>query len=129
MIFQIPFGYLSDRIGRKYSLLLGLAITSASMIALSLARDFWLMMVVSGIYGAGYAMIFPSAAALAVEGANREKRALGSGVFHLAFTEGVVFGAPLFSVIAGRYGPSVGLMSSALAPLLALVVASLVLRK
>lgn len=128
VLFQVPCGSLSDRIGRKPSLLLGLAIVSISMAILSQVPELRFIVPIAGLYGAGYALLFPTVTSLVAESAELKSRALGSGIFHLLFTQGVVVGAPLFSFIAGTYGYSMGLMSSSLAPLSALIVALIVLR-
>ncbi len=127
MVFQIPFGILSDKIGRKFSFLLGFTITATSLIGLSLVRSFGLIVLVLAIYGTGYALIFPTITALLVEGAKAGERALASGAFHVVFTQGVVFGAPLFAVVAGHYGYPAGFMASSMASLSVIAIILLVL--
>jgi len=128
MVFQIPFGILSDKLGRKVSLLLGFTVTASALVGLSLVHSFGLFILFLAIYGTGYALIFPTITGLFVEGAKAGERALASGVFHVVFTQGVVFGSPLFSVLAGHYGYPAGFMASSIASLSVIVIILLVLR-
>ena len=53
MIFQVPFGVLSDKIGRKTAMLLGLLIFIAGSIMCALASDIWTMALGRLVQGAG----------------------------------------------------------------------------
>jgi len=85
---QAPMGVLSDRIGRKAQLVLGLAVVALSLTALGFASSFPAMALSMSVYGVGASMIFPSAAALSLESAGAGRRALASGFFHVLYTEG-----------------------------------------
>ena len=120
---QAPMGVLSDRIGRKAQLVLGLAVVALSLTALGFASSFPAMALSMSVYGVGASMIFPSAAALSLESAGAGRRALASGFFHVLYTEGVVLGAVAFAYAASRLGNPAGLQLSAAMPASAILLA------
>lgn len=128
LIFQVPMGMLSDRVGRKATLLSGLGFVSISIFAMSLVRTFELLLFIAAIYGASYALLFPTLCALVIESSTFGERALASSFFHIMFTQGVTVGAPLFALVAASFGFNVGLGASCLAPLTVLPIAAVLLR-
>jgi MFS family permease len=129
LIFQVPMGYFSEKYGRRISLVAGLALVSVSMMALSIAPSFFLLVIIAGIYGASYSLLFPTICAMVIESARPNERALASSFFHIMFTEGVVVGAPLFAKVAHMYGYAIGLRFSCLAPLVVMVIALVLLKE
>ena len=53
MLLQVPFGMLSDKIGRKKTLLLGLIVFSIGSIICALTNDIYVMMIGRALQGAG----------------------------------------------------------------------------
>lgn len=53
MLLQVPFGVLSDKIGRKKALLLGLIVFVIGSVVCALANDIWVMMIGRALQGAG----------------------------------------------------------------------------
>lgn len=53
MLFQVPFGVLSDKIGRKKALCLGLVVFIIGSAVCAVANDIWLMMIGRALQGAG----------------------------------------------------------------------------
>ena len=53
MLFQVPFGVLSDKIGRKKALCLGLVVFIIGSAVCAVANDIWLMMIGRALQGSG----------------------------------------------------------------------------
>lgn len=52
-MFQIPFGYLSDRIGRRRAITIGLILFGAGSFLAAVARDAWLLVAARSLQGSG----------------------------------------------------------------------------
>jgi MFS family permease len=121
IVFQIPMGMLSDKIGRKIQLITGLFMIGASLIILGFATAFPVMALAMTVYGIGYSVLFPSVAAMALESAGPGDRSLASAFFHILYTQGVVFGALMFALVASYLGYAGGLQWSVVMPISALI--------
>lgn len=53
MLFQVPFGVLSDKIGRKKALCLGLVVFIIGSAICAVANDIWIMMIGRALQGSG----------------------------------------------------------------------------
>jgi EmrB/QacA subfamily drug resistance transporter len=73
-IFLIPFGRLSDLIGRKRVFLWGMAIVTVLNFALGLALSGWMVVILRFIQGIGAAMIFGTGLALLTAVYPKEQR-------------------------------------------------------
>src|SRR4029453_6659503 len=104
-VFSPIWGRLSDRIGRKPIILLGLMGSCLSYLMLALATTLplvFLARVVGGIAGAN----IPTAQAYIADVTTPENRAKGMGMVGAAFGMGFIFGPALGGVLS-RFGPSV----------------------
>ncbi len=104
-VFSPVWGRLSDRIGRKPIILLGLMGSCASYLVLALATTLpivFLARIVGGIAGAN----IPTAQAYIADVTTPENRARGMGMVGAAFGMGFIFGPALGGVLS-RFGPSV----------------------
>lgn len=103
-VFSPVWGRLSDRIGRRPIILIGLAGSCASYLVLALAGSLTLIFiarVVGGIAGAN----IPTAQAYIADVTTPENRARGMGLVGAAFGLGFIFG-PALGGILSHLGPS-----------------------
>ncbi|BCX79983.1 MFS transporter [Campylobacter sp. 19-13652] len=97
MIFQVPFGVLSDRVGRKKAMVLGLLIFAIGSVVCAVSSDIYTMLAgrvlqgVGAIGGVASAMIADS-----VSEENRSKAmAIMGAMIGLSFCMAMVFGSTL----------------------------------
>jgi MFS family permease len=128
IILQMPVGNLSDRVGRAGLTIAGLALGIVSLVLLPWMQAFPLLLLVMALYGAAYGMIFPSVSAMVADHTSVEERGLGTGIFHALLTAGVAVGAPVIGWAGGVLGVEPGLILSAGAMVLALVVTVFVMK-
>ncbi len=103
-LFSPVWGRLSDRIGRRPIILLGLAGSCASYLVLAVASSLavvFLARIVGGIAGAN----IPTAQAYIADVTTPENRAKGMGLVGAAFGLGFIFG-PAIGGILSHFGPS-----------------------
>jgi len=103
-VFSPVWGRLSDRIGRRPIILIGLAGSCASYLVLALAQSLALVFLgrlVGGIAGAK----IPTAQAYIADVTTPENRAKGMGLVGAAFGLGFIFG-PAIGGILSHLGPS-----------------------
>jgi multidrug resistance protein len=110
------WGRLSDRVGRRPVLLVGLAGSAASYLLFALANSFWLLLLSRMISGGMGATVNVAQAYLA-DVTPLDRRAKAMGLIGAAFGLGFVVG-PALGGISSRFGNAVpGLLASALAAL------------
>ena len=114
--FQVPFGVLSDKIGRKSAILIGLIIFGVGSIIAGAADDIYTLLIGRFLQGAG--AIGSVIIAMISDHVKEEERghamAIMGMVIALAFTAAMVFG-PLVGSIAGV--PSLFYLTAAMAAL------------
>ncbi len=109
-LFSPVLGRLSDRIGRRPIILLGLAGSCASYLVLAVASSLavvFLARIVGGIAGAN----IPTAQAYIADVTTPENRAKGMGLVGAAFGLGFIFG-PAIGGILSHFGPSAPMWSA-----------------
>jgi len=92
-LLQTPGGRLADRFDKVRLLQLGCLVISAVMCLIPLAADFWHLLALFVILGAGEAVIWPVLGALATEDGRQYGQGTMMGVFSLAMTSGIFLGA------------------------------------
>ncbi len=59
-IMQTPLGFVVDRIGARYVLIGGLALEAAAIGSISMATEYWHLLVLASLAGAGHAVYHPA---------------------------------------------------------------------
>jgi len=102
LIFGIPLGRLSDRIGRRLSIILGLALMGLFMLVQITARDSSWIVASAGLYGIAYMLFVVSQAPLMAKISGIENRtmlfSLSYGLQTLAGAVGALFAGQLPAV-------------------------------
>ena len=111
-IFSPIWGQISDRVGRKPVLMVGIAGLSLSFLVMGFADSFWGLFtgrVLGGFLGSA---TLPAAQAMAAELSSAKSRAGAMGLMGAAFGTGFIVG-PLFGGVLAPYGFSVPFFASA----------------
>ena len=99
----IPFGKLSDKIGRKKLIVIGLIIYAISTILFPIASDWTHVAVFRSLQGVGAAMFWPSSAALIADLIKPGSRGTALSIFNTGVMLGLIIG-PAFGGIIQYYG-------------------------
>jgi EmrB/QacA subfamily drug resistance transporter len=106
-VLLIAGAALGDRIGRRRTLILGLALFGLASAACALAPDTGLLIAARAVQGAGAALVMPSAMALLTSAFPPQKRGMALGVFSsitgLAVAGGPVVGGAVTQGIAWQW--------------------------
>ena len=76
---------ITDKVGRKNILLIGLIIYGITTISIGFARDFWLLFLLRGSEGAAVGIAFPISEALLVDSVPQKTRGAWMGKFFITF--------------------------------------------
>jgi len=100
VVSRLVAGSLPDRLGaRKTATAAGIAET-LGLVLLALAPGFWVALAGGIVMGAGFSLLFPSLAVIAVERVGERSRGSALGVFTAFFDAGVGLGAPIAGLAA-----------------------------
>lgn len=127
-IFSPMWGQISDRIGRKPVLMVGIAGVSISFLFMGFAESFLGLFVGRVLGGFLGSATLPAAQAMAAELSGSKNRASAMGLMGAAFGTGFIVG-PLFGGILAPYGFSVPFFASAGLGLATVAMAYAVLRE
>ncbi|WP_238457981.1 MFS transporter [Alkalihalobacterium alkalinitrilicum] len=97
VLFILPTNKLFDQWEKTVFMKSGLIIISIALIVLSISFTIWQMFLAMGLYGIGFALIFPSTSATVIECSKENEKGRAFGLFYACFSLGVMFG----SFIAG----------------------------
>jgi len=101
---QLITGAYSDRVGRKWLIVGGLAVQAASLAVIATGQSFSVWALGAVGLGAGTAMVYPTLLAAVSDVARPEWRASAVGVYRFWRDSGFVVGALLSGVIADLFG-------------------------
>ncbi len=90
--FLPPLSRLSDRIGRRVPVALGLSVGAVGLLALTPTESVGGMALALFLYGLGFGLIFPSVSALNADAVGAQRRGLGFGLLTAAFSAGAIAG-------------------------------------
>jgi len=119
-IFQIPFGTMSDKIGRKPTILIGLLIFLAGSLLCAFSDNIYMLMIGRFLQGAGAigSVVTAMIADLVEEKTRGHAMAIMGGFIAMSFA----FAMALGPVIASHYGISTIFIITALLAVIAIVV-------
>jgi len=105
-LLQIWTGTLSDRVGRKWLIAVGMWVQAVAICIIAAAQGFFLWLVASVLLGVGTAMVYPTLLAAVSDVAPPQWRASAVGVYRLWRDGGYALGALLAGIVADRFGLS-----------------------
>ena len=94
-VAAIPAGMLADRIGIKKATVIGAAMMSAGSFLRGTSSDYRLLYLFTGLFGLGFALVYPNLPKIAHAWFSREKVGLGTGIY----TTGIALGGTIPYVI------------------------------
>ncbi len=100
-VLRTPAGRLSDKIGRKPVILLGLAISALSVALISQFHSFVSLVVVALFFGIGMGLAIPPSFALVADVASSGMRGLAMGMTSSFLQAGIAVGATVMGIVAG----------------------------
>ena len=86
-------GSIPDRLGRRWTVALGLLALGFSMLVLSVTGSFAILCVAAILYGLGFAFHSPALSALIMDHVPKEELGGAFGIYTAAFEAGITFGA------------------------------------
>ena len=101
-----PLSRVSDRFGRLFPMMAGLALASTGMLVLWVSRGFLGSILGMGVFGLGFGVLFPAMTALAAESVQWHQRGKAFGVFYAVFSVGVVIGSMVSGLLTDRLSES-----------------------
>lgn len=107
-------GRLSDRMGRKRIIVLGLVVFSLSEVVFGVAELPWMLFVARMLGGIGAAMIMPAVMAYVADTTSMDERAKGMGMINAAITTGFIIGPGIGGYLA-EFGIRVPFFAAAIA--------------
>ncbi len=117
---MIPFGMLSDRVGRRSLLVVGLVMYTVAPLLYIVVSDPLQLTLVRGIHGLASAAFIPAANALVVDMASPQRRGEALGWFTAATMLGFVFGPITGGFLLHSYGYDATFYACSFTSLLAL---------
>lgn len=93
IIFVTPINKIFDRFEPQKVMLIGLFIVVLSLVLVSIFNNQALLFIALGIFGSGFALMFPSMNKIIVTYVDEENRGKAFGLFYALFSLGVVIGS------------------------------------
>ncbi|RCW73175.1 MFS transporter [Saliterribacillus persicus] len=121
--FQLFTGVLSDKIGRKWLISVGMLLQGGSLWLILLVNNYPLWIISALLLGIGTAMVYPTIMASISDVAHPDWRATSMGVYRFWRDSGYAFGAILAGIFTDILGISSAIGFVALLPFLAGVLA------
>jgi MFS family permease len=128
-LLMVPFGRLSDSLGRKPTILLGLAISVVGLVAYGLASTFAFVLVAAAVRAVGTAMMWPAATALLADTTPRSRQGLVMAIYGEFENLGAMIGPILAGYAWGLAGISAAFYSVAVFVALGGIAAAIFIRE
>jgi MFS family permease len=103
-IGQLGTGILSDRLGRKWMIAVGMWVQALGIVQILVGHGFWLWMLGAILLGLGTALVYPTLLAAVGDVAHPAWRSSAVGVYRLWRDSGYAIGALLAGVVADLFG-------------------------
>lgn len=100
----VPLGRLSDRLGKKWFLVLGFAFFSFGLYSLTTIETLWICLIWAIVLGLSYAAVLPAWNALLAAFVPPQQKGVGWGIFSTVEGIGVMIGPALGGAIADSFG-------------------------
>ncbi|MBS4210096.1 MFS transporter [Bacillus sp. FJAT-50079] len=100
LIFLLPTNRLFDKIKPLKTLIFGMAMMGLGLLLISLSSNISIIYIIMGIYGIGFAFLFPSLNSLLIEATENTFRGQAYGYFYAFFSIGVVVGSSVTGFLA-----------------------------
>ena len=104
LVTQIPVGRLSDRVGRKKILLLGLVTFTFLPPLYIYAGDAYSLLLIRALGGLGAALVWPTAMALIIDQARPQSRGAAMGSYNAAFFSALAVGPLIGGILYDLMG-------------------------
>jgi len=104
VFIELPSGVISDRIGRRRLLVLGIALASVGSLLCATASSIYLLIVGRGLWGFGAALFFLNNTAILIDLFKSERRGRALGTFQGIQFVGSLIGAPIGAFLASLIG-------------------------
>ena len=95
LVFILPINRVFDRVKPVYTLAFGMSLMGISMLLLGHTDPLNALYVWMGLYGIGFAFLFPSINSLLIDSSNPSYRGKAYGYFYAFFSIGVVVGSSI----------------------------------
>jgi MFS family permease len=128
-LLMVPFGRLSDRMGRKPTILVGLAIGVVGLIGYGMATTFTFVLAAAAVRAVGTAMMWPAATALLADTTPRSRQGLVMAIYGEFENVGAMVGPILGGYAWGLAGISASFYSIAIFVAIAVIVAGVFIRE
>ena len=109
LVMASPLNRASDRFGRFGPLIVGLVGVAAGLVTLGVFTGYSGISLGMAVFGLGYGIVFPAAAALVIGAAGADRRGMAFGIFYAVYSLGVVVGALGSGILAELDDGFVGL--------------------
>ena len=109
LVMASPLNRASDRFGRFGPLIVGLVGVAAGLAIIGVFTEYAGVAAGMAVFGFGYGIVFPSAAALVIGATGADRRGMAFGVFYAVYSLGVVVGSAGSGVLADIDDGLVGL--------------------
>ncbi len=103
-LLQLWTGGLSDRLGRKRLIAVGMAVQGVALFFIGFSDGFWPWFAASALLGLGTALVYPTLLAAVADVAHPTWRGSAVGVYRLWRDSGYAFGALLAGILADAFG-------------------------
>lgn len=104
ILFRVPWGLLSDRIGFKLTMGLAITIMSLSGLSRGFAVNYWMLLMLETLFGVGVAAIMPCLPKLAAAWFPHEELGLATGIYVAGFSIGNMFGLGMTPYVLALLG-------------------------
>jgi len=95
LIFVLPTNRIFDKVAPSITMALGIGLMGVSQLLISQSDTTWALYSVLGLYGVGFAFLFPSINTMLIRATPAELRGKAYGYFYAFFSLGVVAGSSL----------------------------------